>query len=82
MAVVRVMIIPECLTINPIRSIIFLVQFTVSFTALIIEGLSFSINSIPISFILFFACASLVAAVSDLVAACSMATLVSVTAWV
>ena len=53
--VVRVIMIPECLTMNPIRSIIFLVQFTVPFITLMIEGLSFSISSIPISFILFLA---------------------------
>ena len=79
-AVAKVMIVPECFIMNPIRSANFCPHLTVPSTALTIVGFSFSTNSIPISLNLFLACANFAAAVSDLVAACSIATLVPVTA--
>ena len=58
----------------------FPVQLTAPFAADMRAGLSFSNNSIPSSCMRFLACDSLAAAVSDFVAACSMATDVPVTA--
>ena len=78
--VVKVITVRECSVRNPIKLTILRVQFTVPLITVVIEGLSFSRSWIPNSFILFFAWSNLAAAVSDFVAACSMATDVPVTA--